>query len=154
MVSPAAFAFALFFTLAARALPQAPIQMQYCSSVPSTLRATYNSTFDHRGRSMNDVACSDGEFGLAVRFPRFDSIPTFPHIGGAYNVARNSPSCGQCWSLTNPSTGDSVAMTAIDAAGAGFNVPAATLKALTKGKIGQGAIDVVAIKVPPSACGL
>jgi Cerato-platanin len=154
MVSPAAFAFALFFTLAARALPQAPNQTPFCSSAPSPLRATYDTTFDNPSGSMNGVACSNGANGLAAQFPTFGDLPSFPFIGGAFDIAWNSPNCGACWSITNPATGVSIIITAIDTAGAGFNIAKEAFEKLTNGDIGSGAVTVVATQVSPSACGL
>jgi Cerato-platanin len=123
-------------------------------SSPSPLRATYDSTFDNKSGSLNGVACSNGANGLAARFPTFGDIPSFPFIGGAFDVVWNSPNCGACWSVTNPSTDVSINMTAIDTAGAGFNIAKEAFEKLTGGEISQGAIDVVASKVSPSACGL
>jgi len=71
-----------------------------------TLPATWDGVFDNKSGSMNTAACSNGQFGLASRFPTFGDVPTFPFIGGAFAVSGwNSPNCGTCWSLTNPKTG-------------------------------------------------
>ena len=123
-------------------------------STPSPLRTTYDATFDNKAGSLNSVACSNGPNGLASRFPTFGDIPNFPFIGGAFDVAWNSPNCGGCWNITNPSTGVSIQITAIDTAAGGFNIAQEAFEKLNGGQIGQGVVDVVANKVAASVCGL
>ncbi|KAH8997423.1 Cerato-platanin [Lactarius akahatsu] len=118
------------------------------------LRATFDTTFDNKAGSLNGVACSNGANGLAARFPTFGDVPSFPFIGGAFDVAWNSPNCGSCWALTNPATGMTINITAVDTAGAGFNIAKAAFDKLAGGQSGLGAVDVVANKVSPSVCGL
>ena len=91
---------------------------------------------------------------MVARFPTFGDVPTFPFIGGAFDVVWNSPNCGGCWTLTNPATSVSINFTAVDAAGVGFNIAQEAFVRLNGGEIGQGVIDVVASKVSPSVCGL
>jgi hypothetical protein len=90
----------LFLTQIARALPQAcddPIlpawatQEEYGEElyefmIPSPLRTTYDGTYDNKHGSLNSVACSNGDNGLVLRFPTFGNIPSFPYIGGAFDV--------------------------------------------------------------------
>ena len=165
MVSLAIFAFALFFAQAARALPepgQLPLTHGECpySAPPSKLdaqppihwRATYDTTYDNPKGSMNGVACSNGANGLASKYPRFGDLPSFPNIGGAYDIVWNSPNCGACWSLTYKATGKSVNITAIDTAGAGFNIAKKAFEKLTNGDTSKGAIDVVAKKISHHVC--
>ncbi|KAH9997780.1 epl1 protein, partial [Russula compacta] len=121
---------------------------------PSPLRATYDSTFDDPSGSLNGVACSNGPNGLIDRFPTFGSIPSFPLIGGAFDIAWDSPNCGGCWNVSNPATGAWINITAIDTAGAGFNLAQEAFELLNGGQIGQGVIDVVATQVSSSVCGL
>ena len=150
MVNPiytAAIAIALFFTHAAHALPQP-------APTPTPLRATFDVTYDNKDGSLNNVACSNGDNGLAARFPTFGTIPSFPFIGGAFDIAFDSPNCGECWNITNPANGISIPMTAIDSAGAGFNMAQEVFARLNRDEIGQGSIDVIATKVAPSVCGL
>jgi len=123
-------------------------------NTPSPLRATYDATFDNKAGSLNSVACSNGPNGLAARFPTFGDIPNFPFIGGAFDIAWNSPNCGGCWNITNPTTGVSIQITAIDTAASGFNIAQEAFEQLNGGQIGQGVVDVVANKVAASACGL
>jgi Cerato-platanin len=103
---------------------------------------------------MNSVACSNGANGLESRFPTFGSLPSFPYIGGAFDVVWNSTNCGGCWSLTNPTTGVMINLTAIDAAGSGFNIAEEAFEKLTNNQTAAGSVDVVAYKVSPSVCGL
>ena len=142
LICTISFALALFFTQVAHALPQP------AAPTPTPLRATFDTTFDNPTGSLNSVACSDGANGL------FNNIPNYPYIGGAFDVAWNSPNCGGCWSITNPANGASIYMTAVDTAGAGFNMATTAFEALNGGIIGQGVLDVVATKVAPSYCGL
>ena len=141
------FALALFFTQVAHALPQP------AAPTPTPLRATFDTTFDNPTRSLNSVACSNGDNGLVSKFPTFSNIPNYPYIGGAFDVAWNSPNCGGCWSIANPANGATIYMTAVDTAGAGFNMGTTAFKALNGGQIGQGVLDVAATKVAPSYCG-
>lgn len=123
-------------------------------STTPTLRATFDTFYDNKSGSMNNVACSNGANGLVARFPTFGDVPTFPAIGGAFDVVWNSPNCGSCWTLTNPATGVSINMVAVDTAGAGFNIAQEAFVQLNGGQVGQGVLDVVASKVAPSVCGL
>ena len=160
------FILALFLTPIARALPHAggdpnypdsPIairydERQYSQPPPSPLRATFDTTFDNSQGSLNNVACSNGDNGLASKYPTFGNIPNYPFIGGAYDVAWNSPNCGACWVLSNGAI--SIAFTAVDTAGAGFNLGTTAFKTLNNGQIGEGVLDVTAQQVPRSVCGM
>jgi hypothetical protein len=170
MIYPTAFILALFLTHIACALPRArrdPISpesstpdsyggAEYRFRIPSPLRATSDKKFDNPEGSLNSVACSDGEHGLAARFPKFGDIPGFAFIGGAYDIAWNSPNCGGCWLITNKVNGSesSVFVVTIDTAEAGFNIAEAAFKPLNFGQLGGGPLDVVATKLNPQACGL
>ncbi|EJC99992.1 SnodProt1 [Fomitiporia mediterranea MF3/22] len=124
------------------------------ATVAFATRASYDTTYDNAGGSMNTVACSDGQNGLASRFPTFGDVPTFPNIGGASAIAGwNSPQCGSCWNLTYQ--GVSILVTAIDHAGDGFNLALEALDTLTNGHGTEvGAVDLTAVQVDKSACGL
>ena len=124
------------------------------STPPTTLKVTFDTTYDNKDGSLNNVACSNGANGLARRFATFSDIPSFPFIGGAFDVVWNSPNCGGCWTLTNAATGVSINITAIDTAGAGFNIAKEAFVQLNGGQVGQGVANVVATKVSPSVCGL
>jgi hypothetical protein len=140
---------ALLLTPVAHALPHAEP-----STRSETVRATFDTTYDNKGGSLNGVACSNGANGLVARFPTFGDIPTFPFIGGAPGVVFNSPNCGGCWRLTSTATGASLIMTAIDSSGSGFNIAQEAFVTLNGGQIGQGVLEVVADQVDRSICGL
>ena len=64
-------------TPVAHALPHAEL-----STRSTTVRATFDTTYDNRAGSLNGIACSNGANGLVARLP---TSPTFPFIGGAPN---------------------------------------------------------------------
>jgi len=155
------FILTLFLTQVARALPRAcgdPIfpdlptpdpygDALYDFAIPSPLRATYDNTFDNAHGLLNNVACSDGANGLASRYPRFGDLPSFPHIGGAFDIVWNSPNCGGCWSVSNKASGATIFVTAIDTAEIGFNIAEAAFRQLNGGQFGEGVLEVVARRV-------
>jgi hypothetical protein len=124
---------------------------EYNLQIPSPLRTTYDKTFDNSQGSLNSVACSDGEHGLAARYANFGKLPGFPHIGGAFDIAWNSPNCGGCWQVSNKASGATIWVTAIDAAD-GFNIAEAAFKQLNGGVLGDGVLEVVAKRVNPTIC--
>ena len=152
LVCTISFALALFFTQVAHALPQPPMVPRDPAAPPSTPRAAFDNRFDNPTYSLNNVACSNGANGLAAKYPTFSTIPSYPYIGGAWDVAWNSPNCGGCWSITNPANGKWIYMTAVDTAGHGFNLGTEAFKALNGGV--KNTIDVVATKVDRSFCKL
>jgi hypothetical protein len=56
--------------------------------------------------------------------------------------------------VTNPVTGTTINITAVDTAGAGFNLATVAFDKLAGDQSGLGAVDVLAMKVSPSYCGL
>jgi len=66
--------------------------------------------------STSTVACSDGANGLQAK-GYYTLQGLYPNVGAASFIKWNSPQCGTCWTLTNPQTGNSVSITAIDACG-------------------------------------
>jgi len=69
--------------------------------------------------SMYDVECLD----LAGTHPLFEDIPTFPYVGGAYDIqSGNSGNCGAGWKLTNSENNTSIYLTAINKTESGFSV--------------------------------
>jgi hypothetical protein len=161
------FILTLFLTQIARALPQPcdeptfPDQSTpdfyddavFDFQIPSPLRATYDGTYDRERGSLNNVACSNGANGLVSRYPTFGKIPSFPYIGGAFDIVWNSPNCGGCWKITNKANHNSIYITAIDTAGAGFNIAEAAFKKLNDGHL-RDTLEVTAQKVPHRVCGL
>ena len=168
MIYLTALILTLFLTQITFALPQAcgePIfsesptpelygDAQYNLPAPTPLRTWYDNEFDQGHRSLNGVACSNGEYGLVSRFPTFRDLPSFPFIGGAFDVTWNSPNCGGCWKITNRANNESIHITAIDTAEDGFRIAEVAFKKLSGGHVGSGVLDVVAQKIPASVCGL
>jgi hypothetical protein len=109
--------------------------------------------FDNRNGSMDTVACSNGDNGLVTKFPTFGDLPSFLFIGGAFDIVWNSTNCGSCWNISNPETGLSIQLTAIDTSGVGFNLAEQAFANLTNGDTAVGKIDVVATKLSTTPCG-
>ena len=88
-------------------------------------------------------------------FTTFSSLPHFPYIGGAFPVANSRDQCGTCWQLTNPKTGASITVLAIDSAGENtFNVGQQALDELTNGHaVEYGSAPVNYQEVDASECG-
>jgi Cerato-platanin len=158
------FILALFLAQIARALPQGscrdPVYPE--SSIPDDqfpfpdpppLMATYDPTFDNPQGSLNKVACSDGQNGLVSKYPTFDKLPTFPYIGGAYDIVWNSTNCGGCWRITNRANNWSIHIIAIDTSGAGFNIAEEAYRTLSGGGLGDPLL-VTAQKRSASVCGI
>ena len=133
------------------------------ATMPSTIIATtlsYDTRYDNGGTSLTSVACSDGSNGLITRgFSTFQSLPRFPHIGGAQAVTGwNSPNCGTCWQLSYTDAQgktNAINVLAIDVAQSGFNIALSAMNELTSGNAAQlGRIDVVSQQVNGSVCGL
>lgn len=64
---------------------------------------SYDTGYDQSARSLAVVSCSDGANGLITRYgyQTQGQLPIFPYIGGSSDVAGwNSPSCGQCYSVS------------------------------------------------------
>jgi hypothetical protein len=144
----------LILTHIARALPEESPTLddtQFTFLIPSPLRTTSDNTFDNPRGSLNDVACSDGEHGLAKIYPNFINLPNFPNIGGAFDVEFNSPNCGGCWKITNNANGASIFVTAIDTAPDGFNIAEAAFRKLNGGELGD-TLEVVAQKATFGGC--
>lgn len=128
------------------------------SSGSSTL--SYDPRYDVGGTSLNDVSCSTGDFGLITEgFTNFQSLPTFPLIGGTPTIAGfNSPQCGACYEVSYTSaTGarNSITMIGIDASPGGFNVGQRAMDQLTGNRaVELGRVDVTWEKVSRDRCGL
>ncbi|KAF8467142.1 Cerato-platanin-domain-containing protein [Russula ochroleuca] len=173
MIFPATFILTLFLTQIACALPQAcgdhispksstpnPHGLPYDNAQytivhqgPIIHDARVNDAYDNPNTSTNTVACSNGPNGLAARFPKLGDFPTFPFIGGTFDIVWNSPNCGGCWKITNIGNNASIHMTAVDTS-LGFDLSEDAFKALNNGQIGQGVLQVTGGKIPRSVCGL
>lgn len=144
----------MFFAI----LASLALVMMTSTTVATTV--SFDTKYDNGGTSLTSVACSDGPNGLITRgFSTFDSLPRFPHIGGAQAVTGwNSPSCGTCWQLSYTDaqgTTNTTNVLAIDVAQSGFNIALSAMNELTNGNAAQlGRIDVVSQQVSGSVCGL
>ncbi|GJJ10903.1 hypothetical protein Clacol_005131 [Clathrus columnatus] len=124
------------------------------SARTTTLKVTYDNTYDNPTGSLNTVACSNGKNGLVTKgFTDFQSLPSFPYIGGAQAVASwNSTNCGTCWGLTY--NGKTINVLAIDTAANGFNIAQEALDALTDNQAVQlGFVEATVVEVDPHKCG-
>ena len=68
--------------------------------------------YDNPNTSMHTVACAHP---LEKIYPFFRNIPTFPYIGGLFDVRPDSLKCGSCLNLTNKE-GVHIYLTVIDRA--------------------------------------
>ena len=121
----------------------------------ATMTVSYDETYDGKGTSLANVACSDGSHGLLTKgFSTFSSLPHFPNIGGAAAIAGwNSAQCGTCWQLTY--NGRSINVLAIDHAASGFNIALEAMNTLTGGQARSlGRINASVKQVSASTCGL
>ncbi|KAF8489420.1 Cerato-platanin-domain-containing protein [Russula emetica] len=159
------FIFTLLLSHIARAVPAcgdaASPQELYDTKQPigpgpiiPTYKVTWDATYDNPNGNTDSVACSNGPHGLAGTYPQFDDFPDFPYLGGAFDTKWGSPNCGKCWKLTDTDTGRWVYLTAIDAAGTGFNIGKHAFIALNGGTVGSGTLEAEAIAVPGHFCGL
>jgi len=119
---------------------------------------TYDTTYDHAKTSLSQVACSNGPNGLLTKgFTTFDSLPSFPNIGGIPGLVWNSPLCGTCWQLeyTTPSGQyESIYVTAVDASYT-FNLSEEAFNELTDYTgVASGKVTATATQVAASFCGL
>ena len=109
---------------------------------------TWTNKYGNPNGSTNCVACSN----LAHRFPHFRNFTSFPYIGGAFNIKRGSPNCGECWTLTNLRTHKSISFTAIDSATTGFNISKESFIVLNGGTLGNGTLQAEAKLIPRHFC--
>jgi len=127
----------------------------FASAAPSfgTMQMTYDPVYDNPSGNLNSVACSDGPNGLITKYgwTTFSQIPAFTHIGGSFQISYNSPNCGNCYKLTNPSNGNSCHMLGIDYADQGFNVATSVFTELV-GSTAPGNVQVNWRVVPDWFC--
>ena len=130
------------------------------TSVHAELSVSYDTRYDDASQSLSTVACSDGSNGLLTRgFSTFGSLPGFAKIGGGPAVlGYNSPNCGSCWELTwtnAQGVPKSIDILLIDVASPNFNIAKAAMNELTDNQAESlGRVDVSAVQVPSSKCGL
>lgn len=114
----------------------------------------WDSGYDLADRSMADVSCSDGKYGLLPKYKTQGKLPNFPNIGGAAAISGwGSPNCGSCWRLDYE--GHSVKILAIDHAGEGFVIGLTAMNALTNGRAQElGHVNAKVSPLTPKDCGL
>ena len=157
------FIFALFLSQIARAVPQAcgdvivpesptPVE-QFNIPVALATVVSYYNKYDHPYESTNTVACKN----LTPRHPQFHNFPSFPRIGGAFDIGHSpipGPNCGKCWKLTNLVNGHSIVITAIDHAYRGFIISENASMLLSGGILGPPLQHVEYLNVSLWECGL
>ena len=123
----------------------------------STQSVSFDTTYDNGSQSMDTVACSDGVYGLASRWPTFANVPNFPNIAGVPAIAGwDSASCGTCWELTYSAGNidETIYVTGIDVGRDGFNLSEEAMNSLTDGNAEAfGRISATATQVATSNCG-
>ncbi|KAG1872424.1 Cerato-platanin [Suillus subalutaceus] len=112
------------------------------------VEVTYDTFYDNPTTSLSEVACSNG-------YTTFNSLPSFPRIGGIPNCTWNSPLCGTCWNLqyTTPTgTHESIYITAVDAAYT-FNLSLEAFNELTDNTgVAAGKVTATATQVDTNFC--
>ncbi|EJF62732.1 Cerato-platanin [Dichomitus squalens LYAD-421 SS1] len=138
------------FSLAALLAPAA-----LGATTSTSVSVSYDPAYDNGPASLSTVSCSDGSHGLLTKgYTTFDSLPSFPNIGGTSAVPGwNSDQCGTCWSLAY--NGTTIHVLAVDSTENGWNVALQAMNTLTGGQAQQlGRVDAVATLVNSSLCGL
>jgi len=122
-----------------------------------TQSVSYDTTYDDGSQSMDTVACSDGVYGLASKWPTFADVPNFPNIAGVPAIAGyDSSSCGTCWELTYSAGNidETIYVTGIDVGQDGFNLSEGAMNSLTDGNaVAFGRVSATATQVATSNCG-
>jgi Cerato-platanin len=115
----------------------------------ATYNVTYDDTYDKPLYNTNGVACDT----LSTTYPQLRDFPSFPRLGGSFDAARGTPTCGKCWKLSSKKSGGPIYITAIDKAGVGFNIATSVFIALNGGTVGAGKLEAEAEAVSPRFCG-
>ncbi len=121
----------------------------------TTVRVSYDQTYDVKSNSLDIVACSNGPNGLETKgYTTFGSLKNFPNIGGAQYIAGwNSASCGTCWQLKY--NGKTINVVAIDHADSGFNLSLEAMNKLTNNQAEQlGVVQATVTSLPAASCSL
>eukprot|EP01126_Amoeba_proteus_P026417 TRINITY_DN2615_c0_g1_i1.p1 TRINITY_DN2615_c0_g1~~TRINITY_DN2615_c0_g1_i1.p1 ORF type:complete len:580 (+),score=68.60 TRINITY_DN2615_c0_g1_i1:35-1774(+) len=69
------------------------------------------------GQSLGTVACSDGANGLMTKTGLSTISKWYPYVTAYSGTSWNTPTCGQCVSLQDHNTGNTVSVTIIDGCG-------------------------------------
>ena len=127
------------------------------TSVHAQLSVSFDQKFDDASQPLSSVACSNDL--IARGFTTFGSLPHFPFIGGGPAVTGfDSPGCGTCWELTfvnAEGVPTSINILVIDVATPNYNIALEAMNDLTDNQAEFfGRVDVTAVEVAASACGL
>ena len=131
----------------------------YIRAAPGTVPLTYDPTYDNPKQSLATVSCSNGPNGLLTKgYTTFDSLPSFPYIGGSFHVEGfNSAKCGACIKLTYINRvyeNKTIHVTVIDHATNGLNIGLQANNELTSGDGAFfGTVQVIEVEVDKSNCG-
>jgi hypothetical protein len=116
--------------------------------IPATIHASHTKEYDNKNGLLSKTECSN----IAKHYKHFSNVPSFPRIGGYYNLKPHSSDCGDCWNVTNKATHKFIYITIIDGAEFGyFNLSEEAFKLLNHNQLGKP-IVVTAGKVPNSHC--
>lgn len=122
-----------------------------------TIKVTYTYDYGNPQFSTYGVSCSDGKNGIRTKYgyKTIGQVPTYPYVGGIPAANYNSTSCGSCWRLDYG--GQTIIFTAIDHAGATFNIARPAMDKLTNNKtdaLGGSITGAKYAKVANSVCSL
>ena len=81
---------------------QFPIPPMICipTTGGSSAYVTYHNYF--AGQPLNQVACSDGRYGLTTRWGYSTIDPMAPYVMATSVSGWNSPNCGKCYRVSGP----------------------------------------------------
>nr|ABM63506.1 cerato-populin [Ceratocystis harringtonii] len=114
---------------------------------------SYDPVYGNPGQSMNTVACSNGKFGLAAKYPTLGDLPAFPNVGGIPDIPdwNNDQNCGTCWKVTVPNR-NPIFILGVDSGKGNFNVSPQAFTELT-GSTDAGRVnDIQYEKVSADNC--
>ena len=159
MIYFTSFIFTLLLTRVARAVPACgdvtSFKEQYDTTYDNAVapyRVTWDVMYDNPDGNTNSVVCSNVN-GLAKKYPHFIDFPSFPRIGGAFDVKGDSNNCAKCWKLTDTKSGRSITFFAIDAFDRGFKIGKKAYVDLG-GSLERGVAEVEAQPVSGRLCGI
>ena len=162
MIYITTFILALFLSQIARALPQTcgdditpesptPVDQINFPTAIVAADVRHNIKYGNPNIFTNTVACKN----LHLLYPKFDDFPTFPRIGGAFDIGTTpGHNCGRCWKLHNPHNNRSVIITAIDHANYGFVVSDYAFKKLSGGVLLPVLTAILYYPLPEWECGI
>ncbi|KAK6437629.1 hypothetical protein LTR95_006176 [Oleoguttula sp. CCFEE 5521] len=125
-------------------------------AVVSLASVSYDASKDNGTRSLAEMACADGAFGLTTRYgwQTQGDIPHFPYLGGWDGVGVFSGwGCGACLAVTYDDK--TVNIVVVDRIEYGLDIAETAVDELTDGQATQiGLFDAKVKVVASSACGV